>query len=523
MYTMDSEKQKDEIVALESIYNSEEFSYHKENDQYQCTFTIFINLPVDYQATYKDCRQVDEPEQKIKISHLPPLKLHVLLPKNYPSELPPKFTLCSSWLHLSLLTKLCKKLDKLWEESKEQEILFTWVAFLHDETLEFLDIQDNLNMSPAYTRYKETLEKAHIIHKSKIDNIDKECTIEDAKNTIKKTVNDKQLSKFVRKYHDKRAVLDCPIGRNPIQTLIDYNEKRNQIEFKKNFYTCKICFVDKLGEHCTQFFPCGHVFCKDCIAGYLEIRIKDGNVQNIYCPEEKCTSEATPAQIKDLVSSELFAKYDSILLNATLDTMGDIVYCPRRNCQYPVSREPNEQVANCPICQYAFCVYCKMVYHGIEPCKVYSAEIHKVVAEYQEAPDDKKQQMEQRYGKKQLQTLVENAMSENWIKSNSQKCPKCQAAIEKSDGCNKMVCWRCNTYFCWLCNTVLNRDKPYEHFQDMDSKCYNMLYYGMPIEDNDDEGDGDDEIGDDVYMWHNFQLYPNYESEDEDFYEDIVI
>lgn len=79
-----------------------------------------------------------------------------------------------------------------------------------------------------------------------------------------------------------------------------------------------------------------------------------------------------------------------------------------------------------------------------------------------------------------------------------------------------MVCWRCNTYFCWLCNTVLNRNKPYEHFQDLDSKCYNMLYYGVPIEDNDDEGD-------DVYMWHNFELYPNYESEDEDFYEDIVI
>lgn len=53
-----------------------------------------------------------------------------------------------------------------------------------------------------------------------------------------------------------------------------------------------------------------------------------------------------------------------------------------------------------------------------------------MIAEYQEASDDKKLQMEQRYGKKQLQTLVENAMSENWIKSNSQKCPKCQAAIE---------------------------------------------------------------------------------------------
>lgn len=72
----------------------------------------------------------------------------------------------------------------------------------------------------------------------------------------------------------------------------------------------------------------------------------------------------------------MFAKYDSILLNVTLDTMSDIVYCPRRHCQYPVSRELNEQMANCPVCQYAFCVYCKMVYHGIEPCKVNSGITH---------------------------------------------------------------------------------------------------------------------------------------------------
>lgn len=50
----------------------------------------------------------------------------------------------------------------------------------------------------------------------------------------------------------------------------------------------------------------------------------------------------------------------------------DIVYCPRRTCQYPVSREPDEEMANCPICRYAFCIHCRMVYHGIEPCKGYS-------------------------------------------------------------------------------------------------------------------------------------------------------
>ncbi|CAL7945254.1 unnamed protein product [Xylocopa violacea] len=520
---MDSEKQKDEIIALESIYNTEEFSYRKDNDSYQCTFNVFLNLPVNYYVIYKDCNHADEPEQKVKILHLPPLKLHVFLPENYPSEFPPKFTLYSSWLHLSLLTKLCKKLDNLWEENKGQEILFIWVAFLQDETLEFLNIQERLNMSRAYTRYIEAIEKARSIQQNKIDNVGKEYDADGARNKVKGDVNAKRASKthLVHKRHDKRAILDCPIGRNPIQALIDYNEKRNQIEFKKNFYTCKICFMDKLGEHCTQFLPCEHVFCKDCIAGYLEVRIKDGNVQNICCPEAKCTSEATPAQIKDLVSLELFAKYDSILLSATLDTLGDIVYCPRRNCQYPVSREPNEEMATCPICQYAFCVYCKMVYHGIEPCKVYSAEIHKIVSEYQEASDDKKLQMEQRYGKKQLQTLVDNAMSENWIKSNSQKCPKCQAAIEKSDGCNKMVCRRCNTYFCWLCNTILDRDRPYEHFQNMTSKCFNMLYYGMSIEEEDPMPiDAEDFDDNDLFRLFGIELhYINYESEDDDFYD----
>lgn len=513
---MDAEKQKDEIIALESIYNTEEFSYQEENGTYQCTFTIFINLPPNYYTTYKDLRCLDEPEQTIKISHLPPLTLRIVLPESYPSKLPPKFTLYSSWLHLSLLTKLCKKLDKLWIENKGQEILFTWVAFLQDETLEFLHIQESLNISYIYTRYKETLEKVQNIQKNKIiDNIDKEHT-EDIKNKVKVGTNNKYVSKkLLQKSYDKRAILDCPVGKNPIQMLIDYNEKRNQIEFKKNFSTCKICFEDKLGEHCTQFLPCSHVFCKDCITNYLEVRIKDGNVQNIYCPEEKCTSEATPAQIKDLVSSELFAKYDSILLSATLATMMDIIYCPRRNCQYPVSLEPNEQMAKCPICQYAFCVFCKMVYHGIEPCKLYSAGTHQLVSEYQEASDDKKLQMEQRYGKKQLQTLVENTMSENWIQTNSQKCPKCKAAIEKLDGCNKMKCWRCNTPFCWLCNTILNYDTPYEHFEDRNSKCYNMLYYGMPIEDDED---------DDIDFLLEFPDYLHYESEyyesdDEFFYE----
>lgn len=73
--------------------------------------------------------------------------------------------------------------------------------------------------------------------------------------------------------------------------------------------------------------------------------------------------------MRDLVSQEQFARYDSILLTTTLQTMTDIMVCPRSSCQYPVSREPDEKMAVCPECRYVFCVYCKMVYHGVEPCR----------------------------------------------------------------------------------------------------------------------------------------------------------
>ncbi|XP_018368965.1 PREDICTED: E3 ubiquitin-protein ligase RNF14-like [Trachymyrmex cornetzi] len=502
---MDYEKQKDEVTALESIYTEEEFSYHEENGQFECTFKIFVNLPAKCHLSYKDLRYEVDLAQEVQISYLPPLTLHVTLPEDYPSVSAPTFMLCSSWLYPVVLSKLCRKLDTLWEKSK-QEILFTWVEFLQDKTLSYLKIKDRIDMDCMYTSYKRTVEKLQG------SQINKEVS-EPNKQSNSEVNRDSGVSKKTSVI-DKRAILDCPIGRNPIQMLIDYNEKRKQIEFKKNFYTCNICFTDKSGEHCTQFLPCAHTFCKDCIRGYFEVKIKDGNVQNICCPEEKCKFEATPGQVKELVSSELFSKYDSLLLSTTLDTMMDIVYCPRRHCQYPVTRDPDDNMARCPVCQYAFCIRCKMVYHGVEPCKISSAEKQRLLNEYQSASNEKKVEMEKHYGKRQLQTMLENIMSENWINDNSHNCPHCKTAIEKSDGCNKMTCSHCGTYFCWLCGTRLNPEAPYLHFRNPDSKCFNMLYRGMIPDELDDDDDFD---------FH--AEYLDYYSEDEEFNydEDFVL
>ncbi|KAK0093349.1 hypothetical protein PV326_013774 [Microctonus aethiopoides] len=514
---MATEQQRDEIVALESIFNNEEFSYSENNGQYYYTLKVFISLPIGYYFTYKDTRNPDELVEKVPICHLPPLSLFITLPNDYPSISPPEFTLCCSWLRYSLVKKLCKKLDDLWIDNQGQEILYIWAEFLKNEILEFLGIENDLNIEYAYTCYKMRLEKNQDCNVQ--SNSSKPClSVQIADNSCLGAMKSKKyLSKQKLSYkknpknkmkdtRDPRAIIDRHMNQNPVQMLNDYNEKRMEIEFKKNFYTCKICFADKSGESCTQFKPCLHVFCKECISGYFEVKIKDGAVQNINCPEEKCTSEALNGQIKDLVSPELFSKYDSTLLNATLATMLDIVHCPRRQCQYPVSKEPNEKMARCPACSYVFCLLCKMVYHGIEPCKLSSANKQELVNTYSEASPEVKLQLEKRYGKQQLTVLVENTMSENWIHNNSHNCPHCNAAIEKSDGCNKMTCGRCNTFFCWTCGVRLDHNNPYVHYRSPDSKCFNKLYLGL-IDEEDDDYEDEDEAFDYVY----------YDEDDEDF------
>lgn len=58
----------------------------------------------------------------------------------------------------------------------------------------------------------------------------------------------------------------------------------------------------------------------------------------------------------------------------------------------------------------------------------------------------------------------------------------CDVFFQKMGGCHKMHCYKCNNYFCWLCLTVLSGDKPYTHFSDESSPCYNKLFLGVEVD-----------------------------------------
>lgn len=201
---------------------------------------------------------------------------------------------------------------------------------------------------------------------------------------------------------DPRTVLLMDPRADLLPQLLDFDEAQRQRVFDSRVFCCGICFVEKLGSNCLCFKECQHVYCKACMTEYFQIQIRDGNVQCLNCPEPKCTSLATPSQVfviyesvqlksnspyrqhlpcfpflsafmfqvKQLVDEELFARYDRLLLQSSLDLMADVVYCPRQSCATAVMMEPDTTMGICSACQYAFCTLCKLGYHGVSHCKI---------------------------------------------------------------------------------------------------------------------------------------------------------
>ena len=47
--------------------------------------------------------------------------------------------------------------------------------------------------------------------------------------------------------------------------------------------------------------------------------------------------------------------------------------------------------------------------------------------------------------------IAVDAETQRWLAGHAQRCPKCRTWIEKSGGCEEMMCMRCGHAFCWNC------------------------------------------------------------------------
>ncbi|XP_015907453.1 E3 ubiquitin-protein ligase RNF14-like [Parasteatoda tepidariorum] len=468
-------QQKEELSAVESIFNVYEKNLTFEDQIPVCGhFKANVWLPTPFYVTYnienipaseigaENSDTKNSRAETFKVENLPPINLFFEFPDSYPSETCPAFLLSCNWLSLAQISELCKHLESLWD--KDMPVLYSWCQFLESEVAEFYKFDRYLDVSEILS-YKGG------------------CNFRNSKNStgeFKESNNTMAKDSFMafkpsisggEGLIDVRALNDIADGRSLINLLKSYDNYKTADIFNRKFHECDICMTTKLGADFAAFKICKHSFCKECLKEFFEVHIREGNVNCLNCPSEKCNTQADGTMVQQIVDKGLFERYDDILLSRTLETMSDIAYCPRKSCQCAVLIDLNDRIGRCPQCTFAFCPYCKMAYHGVAPCTFKSEQKKAIFEQYMSGDSEVKEQLEKRHGKRAIKALVEDSLSESWKNSNSKSCPSCKASIEKSDGCNKMTCFKCATFFCWECMKILESSNPYFHFNALNARC----------------------------------------------------
>lgn len=177
---------------------------------------------------------------------------------------------------------------------------------------------------------------------------------------------------------------------------------------------CEICYVDYPSNEFVNL-SCNHKYCKSCLQHTFKIKIEEKKVRKIICPGDKCEKEITFHKIKEILTKEMFKKYDSALLNDTFINDKECIFCPVPNCGNPIYGEEKYPKIICRKCDKKICYNCKTEGWHEGKCEI-----------------------------KQDEGVKE------WMKKKGAKpCPNCSVPIEKNKGCDHVYCINCKHHFYW--------------------------------------------------------------------------
>jgi len=172
------------------------------------------------------------------------------------------------------------------------------------------------------------------------------------------------------------------------------------------------------------------------------MHVKEGSVFQLLCPDTKCNASIPPFVLKRLLTEEEFERWDRLVLKKALDSMSDVVYCPR--CGIGCLEDESND-AECPKCSFIFCSLCKEPCHPAKQC----------------VTPEEKIKRQQASGKMSDKEMARELLTIRKLFSDIQLCPKCRMPIIKTEGCNKMSCGNCGQLLCFRCGKAISG---YDHF-----------------------------------------------------------
>ena len=194
--------------------------------------------------------------------------------------------------------------------------------------------------------------------------------------------------------------------------------------------TCAIC-NDEVAVDESVTLECEHRYCRVCVSRMLELAIQDG--QRLQCPD--CQQEIDVNIVRGTVEPGLYERYIAQSLQAWQPPEGEFWFdCPTPDCPFRVLAIAGLSSVECPVCRHKFCPRCRHRPHK-GTCEAFA-----------------KWREENGEGERRFQQLAQQQL---W-----KPCPHCRAMVEKTNGCDHMVCYspacRGTRAFCYRCGRDWN-------------------------------------------------------------------
>lgn len=147
------------------------------------------------------------------------------------------------------------------------------------------------------------------------------------------------------------------------KSQIRHRRMHQKIDEREKNKECHICLETKKTP---TFLVCGHGFCEECLMGFIENKVLNGQVKGIVCPEEKCGRKLKKDEIVKRIRKkrDLLMKYEKFKRNKKIEKDPNLRFCIRIGCEDIVRKNKSENFGKCA-CGVELCFLCGQNAHKV--------------------------------------------------------------------------------------------------------------------------------------------------------------